>query len=226
MIKNLQEYDNRFVLSDMKKKLFSAIFVVIATVALPVSAQMMPRGGFAVEQNSDTSKEEAEGRVIWEKLQSGTASCDNLSDEDYELLGEYFMGQWAGSSHEAMNQMMVRMMGEQGERQMHVALGKRQSGCDLNAQISAGGVGFMPMVGMMQNFGGGWFSFVVSLALTILVWLLIIFGIIKLIRWLVKADRSSRVEKEENSAMRILKERYARGEISKEEFEEKKRILH
>lgn len=65
-----------------------------------------------VEQNSSTAKEEAEGKVIWEKLQSGIAGCGDLSDDDFELLGEYFMGQWTGDSHEAMNQMMIRMMGE------------------------------------------------------------------------------------------------------------------
>lgn len=205
----------------MKKKLFAAIFVVIAIMALPASAQMMPGGGFAVQQSSDTAKEEAEGRVIWEKLQSGNVSCGNLSDDDFELLGEYFMGQWAGDSHEAMNQMMVRMMGEQGEEQMHIALGKRQSGCDLNAQLPVGGVGFMPMVGMMQNFRGGWFSFITSLIFTILLWLLIIFGIVILVRWLIRNNKEVRG----NTALELLKERYARGEISKEEFEEKKKDL-
>ena len=213
------------VLVFMKKKLFLAVFISLGIMASSVSAQMMPRGGFAVQQSSNTAKEEAEGRVIWEKLQSETASCGNLSDEDYELLGEYFMGQWAGSSHEAMNQMMIRMMGKSGEEQMHISLGKRQSGCDLNAQIPARGVGFMPMVGMMQNFGGGWFSFITSLVFTFLLWLLIIGGIIMLVRWLIRGGKDGRMNNGDGSAMRILKERYAKGEISREEFEEKKKNI-
>jgi hypothetical protein len=40
-----------------------------------------------------------------------------LTDEDFGALGEYFMGQMMGSSHSAMNQMMVNMMGEEGEKQ-------------------------------------------------------------------------------------------------------------
>lgn len=211
----------------MKNKLFFfAFFIALGIMASSVSAQIMPRGNFAVPQSSDTAREEAEGRVIWERLQSGTTNCESLSDEDYELLGEYFMGQWAGSSHEAMNQMMIRMMGKSGEEQMHIALGKRQSGCDLNAQLPAGGVGFMPMVGMMQNFGGGWFSFVMSLIFTLLLWLLIIFGIIMLIRWLIKGGRGgSSMDNNDGSAMQILKERYAKGEINKEDFEKMKKNL-
>jgi putative membrane protein len=135
------------------------------------------------------------------------------------------MGQWAGDSHEAMNQMMVQMMGKQGEEQMHIALGKRQGGCDLNAQFPTGGVGFMPMVGMMQNFGGGWSSFIISLVFTILLWLLVIGGIIMLVRWLVMSGKGGMMKERDNLAMRILKERYVKGEISREDFEKMKNDL-
>lgn len=207
------------------KKLFLVIFIVLIFVAFPVSAQMMQRDGFVLQQNSDIAEEEAKGRVVWERLQSGIVSCENLSDEDYELLGEYFMGQWAGSSHAAMNQMMIQMMGESGEEQMHVALGKRQSGCDLNAQLSSGRARFMPIVETMQNFRGGWFSFIVSLIFTFLLWFLIISGIIILLRWIITGGKDGRMEKENGSAMRIIKERYAKGEISKDDFESMKKDL-
>lgn len=94
---------------------------------------------------------------------------------------------------------------------MHIALGKRQSGCDLNAQLPAGGAGFMPMVGMMQSFGGGWSSFITSLIFTLLLWLLILTGIIVLIRWLIGGGRME----EKNTALELLRKRYAKGEISK-----------
>ncbi|KKT89761.1 MAG: coiled-coil [Parcubacteria group bacterium GW2011_GWC1_45_14] len=211
----------------MKNKLLPAIVVVIAFMAFSASAQMMPMGGFSVQQNSQTAEEEREGFQIWQKLQARQVTCQSLSDEDYELLGDYFMGQWTGSSHEAMDQMMVRMMGEDGVEQMHIALGKRQSGCDLNAQLPVGGVGFMPMVGMMQNFGGGWFSFITSLIFTIMLWLLIIWGVVMLARRLIMNSRSGTMKGRggDDSAMRILKERYVKGEISRDEFEKMKKDL-
>lgn len=50
-------------------------------------------------------------------------------------------------------------------------------------------------------------------------WGLIVIGIVALIKYL----RSSSIEnKEPSSALKILEERYAKGEINKEEFENKR----
>jgi len=56
----------------------------------------------------------------------------------------------------------------------------------------------------------------------IIFWGLIVLGLIFLIRWFVGATRTSRGEE---SALDILKKRYASGEINKEEYEQKKRDL-
>ena len=53
-------------------------------------------------------------------------------------------------------------------------------------------------------------------------WVAVIVGVVLLIRWLVISSKPSRAE---DSALEILKRRYAMGEISKEEYEEKKRDL-
>jgi putative membrane protein len=60
----------------------------------------------------------------------------------------------------------------------------------------------------------------------ILWWVLIIVGIVALVRWLMTSapSRAGR-QAAEKSALDILKERYARGEIEQEEFQRKKREL-
>lgn len=57
-------------------------------------------------------------------------------------------------------------------------------------------------------------------------WLLVLLGLALVVRWLWRAgSRIGAVPPLEESAMEILKKRYARGEIGKEEFEAKKRDL-
>jgi putative membrane protein len=70
---------------------------------------------------------------------------------------------------------------------------------------------------MMQ---GGWG--IVMMILMLLFWAAIVVVIIVGIRWLLTSSRSERhmtSERETQSALDILKARYARGEISKKEFE-------
>ncbi len=115
----------------------------------------MMGGGRFFNGGDDTKKEEAEGRQIWERLQSKEIDCQKLTDNQFEALGEYFMGIIAGENHQLMNQMMTRMMGISGEKEAHVVLGKIKSGCDKNARPSAGW-SWMPMMGNWPMMGGGW----------------------------------------------------------------------
>lgn len=180
-----------------------------------VLAQPMMGTPSAGSSGGQTAREEAAGKAIWEKLQAKQRECQTLTDEDYDSLGEYFMGRMVGASHEAMNRMMTQMMGEAGEKQMHIALGKRNGGCDPS---------FIPVMGsgfgnMMSAWGGfsllGWFSM-------ILFWLLLVLGVIALLRYLGDSRKRSA---EDRSPLDILKERYARGEIDKKEFAERKKDL-
>ncbi len=77
--------------------------------------------------------------------------------------------------------------------------------------------------GMMGwEFGMGWFGLIMMGVF----WILIVVAIIFLIRWLVASSRAgNHVQNPEETALEILKKRYARGEINKEEFEEKRRDL-
>ena len=56
-------------------------------------------------------------------------------------------------------------------------------------------------------------------------WIAVIVGIIFLVRWVVEQSRSNASSSSGESALDILKKRYAEGEIDREEFEQKKRDL-
>lgn len=150
----------------MKKTILIFISIVAIVLIKPVSpahAQGM-MGRFWTDQvaptasESSTSKDEAAGKVVYDKLQSKQTTCKDLTDDDFDVLGDYFMGLRLGNTttHESMNNMMTNMMGEEGEKQMHIALGKRLSGCDINAPVPNQGSNFLPMMGIggMMNGGG------------------------------------------------------------------------
>ena len=78
------------------------------------------------------------------------------------------------------------------------------------------GWGMHPMWGMWGAWGIG------MMLMMLVFWGVMIVGIVLAIRWLVTQGRESRVT---DSALDILRQRYARGDISKEEFEAKKKDL-
>lgn len=151
---------------------------VLFLLSLPVVSRYAQTNQLNNSSDNHTAREEAEGKKIWEQLQAKETSCDKLSDDNFQVLGEYYMGRMTGTSHEAMNTMMIQMMGEQGEQQMHVVMGKRLSGCNVNAEIPQNGTSFMPM---MWNFWGGFGSWLFQL--TIVVWLIV--GVLTTV-WLLK----------------------------------------
>jgi putative membrane protein len=58
---------------------------------------------------------------------------------------------------------------------------------------------------------------------SLLFWILVILGVVVLVKWLIEKDKKGSEGGE--GALEILKKRYARGEIDKEEFEQKKKDL-
>lgn len=55
-------------------------------------------------------------------------------------------------------------------------------------------------------------------------WILVVVGLVFLIKWLAQQSRP-RETRESESPLEILKKRYAKGEIDKEEFDQKKKDL-
>lgn len=181
-----------------------ATFLAVAPAPL-AHAQMM--GGH--ETATATDAEGAAGAVLRQKLSSGATSCAALSESDFDALGDYFMGVMMGPMHEAMDRAMTNALSASGERQMHVAMGERLSGCNLSAAYPAGANGFFPgMMGMMtgmSGFGGmrgtgfggpmagygyGFGSWVVVLG-TVLLWALALIGLVASVRWLVSRSGKS-----------------------------------
>lgn len=72
-------------------------------------------------------------------------------------------------------------------------------------------------LGGMMGYGGG----ILGILFMILFWA----AVILLIVWLYRQIRGTGVEGVSKSALDILKERYAKGEITKEEFQEMKKEL-
>lgn len=73
------------------------------------------------------------------------------------------------------------------------------------------------MDGHVWGPGFGW-------VFMILFWVIVIVGIVAIARWVLEG-RSEKTEPRVRTALELLKERYARGEIEREEFEQKRRDL-
>jgi len=161
-------------------------------------------------------------------------SCDELTDEQLEAVGDYYMEQMhPGEAHE----MMDKMMGGEGSdslKQVHIQMAKRlYCNEDIGGFMGGGMMNMMmgnssnpsalnnnfinPM--SMMNFGFAPFGWIFM----ILFWALVIAGIVALVKWI--ADQNKTDSEKEKTAMDILKERYAKGDINKKEFEEKKKDL-
>ena len=69
--------------------------------------------------------------------------------------------------------------------------------------------------GMMGSYGMGFG------VMMLILWIPVIIGLVLLIKYLSEGGAKRR----EESALEILEKKYARGEISNEEFEEKKKDL-
>ena len=229
----------------------ASVFAIAAFLAAgSVHAQMM--GSYdagwtypspSVTASSSDDQMIARGKALWQELGAKQISCNQLTQDNYEQLGEYFMDQMTGIGHESMDSAMSQMMGEQGDQAMHIAMGQRLSGCVPNAGFQNGAWGqvmqggwsapwngnnwFMPMMGYYGNYGpmmGYGYGDPLGLIFTVLIGLFTAFAVIMLIKWLAHGSKHAWREHGQ-SALDILKERYAKGEIERKEFEEKKKDL-
>ncbi|HYL88841.1 MAG TPA: SHOCT domain-containing protein [Burkholderiales bacterium] len=76
---------------------------------------------------------------------------------------------------------------------------------------------------MMGNWGGWGWGMGFGWIFMILFWALVILGIVALAKWLFSVGGGA--GSSGKSALDLLKERYARGEVSREQYEQMRRDL-
>lgn len=194
-----------------------------------------------------TTQEERQGSRILSEFEGGTLTCGVASTEDFERVGEYVMGRMLGSgnSHAAMDELMLRMMGAENEPRVHEAMGRRFTGCG-GAQLPRGFGRMMGAVAAMGTMGGGMmgglgsdgghgspgammggdsngvrvdddgFDGPSAGAMT---------GMMAALIVAAAAAVLFLARREPNSPLDTLKRRFASGELSAEEYEERKRLL-
>ena len=137
------------------------------------------------------------------KLIDSEISCNELSDEQLEEIGDYYMEQMhPGESHELMHQMMG---GEDSDttRQMHTQMAKSiYCGETSSGMMGMMGGGMMNMMGgnMMNNagygmignygYGLGYWSFINILYIILLIGLIILVYL-----WIVKLLKNTKNKK-------------------------------
>jgi hypothetical protein len=119
--------------------------LALITVALVL---LIPAAAFA-----SLADEQRQGQNQIAQLNAGTTTCRALSAGDLDHIGEYVMFRALGSTtlHQAMNDRMRLMLGEQGESRMHQLLGTRYAGCSTRTSGTVGG-GMMGSSGMMGGY--------------------------------------------------------------------------
>ena len=83
------------------------------------------------------------------------------------------------------------------------------------------GPGMMGPGMMGWGYGMSWFWSIIM----ILFWIAAIVGVVLLVRWIVFSVDKGRGPQQQETAVDILKKRYARGEIAKEEYERMKKDI-
>ena len=175
--------------------------------------------GVLAQESHDSEIEEGK------KLVESKTSCDTLSHEQLEAMGEYYMEQMhPGEAHELMD----NMMGGEGSaslKQVHINMARRLY-CNDNVYI---GYGMMGSGGMMNMMGRGMMgSYPASYAYSnygywSIFWIVLFAAAIFLIVWSIRRFGIKKAASE--TPLDILKKRFAKGEITKKEFEDMKKEL-
>lgn len=198
-------------------KRFLTVILIIA-LAVPVFATM-------------GSDEIATARQII----SSNASCGKLNESQLELIGDYYMElMHPGQAHDAMEDMLGGE-GSASLKQAHLQMAQVLYCGETNTSVTYGGMmGMMPLMGRFGGYGGGMMGYGMMnygnmmgygdwwWVFGLLFWALVFVALALAVYWLYRNVRSGGTAL---SASDILKQRYAKGEISKKEYQEMKKDL-
>ena len=159
------------------------------------------------------------------KLVESKTSCDKLSNEQLEAIGDYYMEQMhPGESHELRDSMMGGE-GSESLKQVHINMAKRLY-CNENVYI---GYGMMGSGGMMNMMGRGMMgSYPASYDYSnygywSIFWILLFAAVIFLIVWIIYRFGIKKTASE--TPLSVLRKRFAKGEITKKDYEDMKKEL-
>ena len=159
------------------------------------------------------------------KLVESKISCDKLSNEQLEAIGDYYMEQMhPGEAHEIMDNMMGGE-GSESLKQVHINMAKRLY-CNENVYIGYGMMGYGGMMGnymMGSGMMGNYLTYYGYDNLWSILWLIFLIGVTALIIWLIY--RFTKKGKESETPIGILQKRYAKGEINRKQFDEMRKEL-
>ena len=129
----------------MKKMMFSGFFMILVIAVVVAAHESEASGQAAPEHDYAATK----------KLIDSNLSCDQLSQEQLETIGEYYMEQMhPGEAHELMDEMMG---GESSDslKQMHIQMAKKLYCHEDVGEMMGGGAGSMMGSDMMNTMMGG-----------------------------------------------------------------------
>ncbi len=158
---------------------------------------------------------------------------EKVSSEQLEELGEAVMSIMHPDSEQ--HELMDNMMGGEGSESlsaMHQMMGYQYLGGNSGGMMGGGMMGGM----MGRNMMGGPFSYGKGRGRYgmmpfgyggIIMWSILIILIVLVIYFIVRSQRYQRLREysERETPLEIAKKRYARGEVTKEEYEQIKRAL-
>lgn len=154
---------------------FGFLFISLSSVhAQMMSGNTYPTPAITSSDIQSQQQEENEGKTVLDELNTKSITCSQVTDTQFEKIGEYVMAKsFSGdtASHIAANNRMKSMMGDQGEEQMHINIGKQTAGCNNNGNANLRGGGNTMMgwgYGNNGMMGGNFGAFSI---LALLFWL-------------------------------------------------------